>query len=541
MSEGGGITASRAGPAATAIAAALAVAAILLGAGLRVAFIGRSVMSHDEVYTVARAAGFWMSEVDAAAYPADEAVLPAGRVAAILHPERPRHGPLHVIAAIAEEEPHHAPPYYLVEWALARFGVASLAGLRAPSVLAALALILACGFIGRRLGGDALSGLLAAAVVALAPLAFAFSLEARPHLPALAALGVATAILIHAVRQEVEAGPAGAGRGAWVAYGAAVALVPYMHAAATAGVLSHAAFALLDPPPEARRRVLRRFALAAGLGALAYAPWALNGLYRHRHLGDMLAWTTRDGGALLDGWWQRAKDGRMWPDQAGLPAPTRGLLALAPLPAAVLGLRYLPRRALLIPATLAASAFAVVGAIDLARHSHASTVGRYIESSLLGLDLLLALGVAGLLRAPGAARPALGLALLAAALAAGGVSCVGVARSEAPSNVFSSYDTATIARASDARPDALVICAKDPDGTSLGRALALACTLPPDRAVLLHRPERPLHIPGSFARALVYQDATPLLPALAAAGFVERPSPAPPWVPLRFFERPSRP
>ena len=511
----------------------LALVAVVLGMTLRAGSLGRAPMSHDEVLTAERAAGRGPAEMNALAYRGE--VARAGDVAALLRPDAASHGPRAVVRSFLDEEPHHAPLFYVACWLWARASGGAIAELRALSLLAAFAAIAACFFLARELAGDARAGPIAAAVAALSPLPFGFALEARPHLAGLACLLWSSVFLVAAVRrEEAEASPAAA----WVAFALSLAATLYTYPAAGAGALALAVFAVAAPSRAARRRVVARFAIAAGAAGLAFAPWAANALARRAVIGPQLEWVagTRSLPDRMHTWLSHLAGGRV-----NLWAPVRwdhAAVAVAALAAIALGLRLLPRRAAVFALALAASAVVPLGAADLLLGGHTSHVTRYILPSIAGFDLALALGIAGLLGARALPARIAGIVLLAATLASSGSACREAAVDPAPSTHWPASETLAVVRAAAERPDALLICTAE-DGAAWGRGLALCAALPPRRRVLLEPPGHALRLPPGEAAVLVYGRADAAAPALAAAGFVERPAPpeAAPW--LRAFEQPA--
>lgn len=156
------------------------------------------------------------------------------------------------------------PLFYVLEWGWTRAFGDGEAGLRSLSALAGLLTVPVAYGIGRRAGGLARAGLVAAALVAVNPLLVWFSQEARSY--ALATLLSAVALLLVQRAQEDRRGRVLA---AW-ALAAALALATHYF---TAFVLAPQALWLLWRHPHRRGALLAVVAVAAA--GLALLPLLL--------------------------------------------------------------------------------------------------------------------------------------------------------------------------------------------------------------------------------------------------------------------------
>jgi 4-amino-4-deoxy-L-arabinose transferase-like glycosyltransferase len=267
----------------------------------------------------------------------------------------------------------HPPLQYVVAW-LAGGGAAPEAWLRAPSVGAGVATVLALGWLGRRLLGSA-TGLVAACVLALSPFHIELSQLARPYafflLFAVLSLGALVRALAHDRVRD------------WLAFSAVSALTFYTHYFGAYAFLLHAAYAggwLV----RRRFRGASRPLLAFGGVLVLLAPWSPV-LWR-------LA-AAQVGGGSLDGatLWDLLVG--VWVGQFLGPG-LGGLVGLGLVAAGLAGLRRRPGVLLGFVAWLAAP----LGLLWAFQPAH-FVAGRHLAFVLPALLLLLAHGVATLARA----------------------------------------------------------------------------------------------------------------------------------------------
>jgi hypothetical protein len=115
----------------------------------------------------------------------------------------------------------NSPPlYFLLAWAAAKLGDASV-WIRLPSLLAGTATVPVTYLLGRETVGR-IAGLIAAGIMALAPFAVFYGVEARPYALMVFFVALSTLALIHAVR------PA-ASRWWWALYVLSAAAAAYSH------------------------------------------------------------------------------------------------------------------------------------------------------------------------------------------------------------------------------------------------------------------------------------------------------------------------
>jgi 4-amino-4-deoxy-L-arabinose transferase-like glycosyltransferase len=153
----------------------------------------------------------------------------------------------------------HPPGYYLLMHAWQSIAGSGEAALRFPSVCFSLASVLLTYVLARRIAGEA-TGLLGALIVAVAPFQIMSAQEARMY-PLLGALCLASTV---GLVSSIDRG--GARR--WIGYGIASTLMVYTH---YLGLLVLVAHGLWVAGWE--RRHLRSWMACGAATALAFAPW----------------------------------------------------------------------------------------------------------------------------------------------------------------------------------------------------------------------------------------------------------------------------
>lgn len=150
------------------------------------------------------------------------------------------------------------PLHYVLAWASVRLGDDETT-IRLPSLLLGTGGVPLTYFLGREVAGR-MAGLLAAATMALSPLAIFFSTEARTYATVLFLVPLSTLALLRAVETRRAAW--------WSLYAVAAALALYAHYTAVAPVAAQAAWALWHERASPRRALIAHVAIA-----LVYLPW----------------------------------------------------------------------------------------------------------------------------------------------------------------------------------------------------------------------------------------------------------------------------
>jgi hypothetical protein len=507
--------------AAPRLAVALALAALAAGLVLRFAHLERRPFSADEMWTAYRVAGVHSSEVKA------ETIGAGPRTAAALVEFfRPRadRSALEVVRLHASDEPHHGPLFFAATRLFAKAAGDGTAALRAFAALTSCLLIPAAYLLGRDLrarGADPLAGLLLAALAAVAPALVAYGQDARPHGPALALLAWSSWMLLVACR-EGTARDLGA-------YAALVAATLLDFPAAALGFAAHAAYVAALRRSGAGAPPTRGVLLAWAAAAAVTAPWWVNLLRLHGKARGMLGWTgwPLSLAGQLDGWvvfLARCVGDPRWagapPSKAVSVASAGGLAALVAALSVAGGASLLRRAgapAAVLAAGLAASALLPLAAADLAVGGQRSSVGRHMVSSLLGVEVLLAAGIAALLGGAAPARRATGTAALALVLASALAADVAFVRSDLSWAQVKGDRVLAVIRAVGPEPGALVVWRP---GVEQGRdvVLAAARSVPPETLFQSFDPGAPA-IPPEVRRVATLGETDALAAALAAQGF----------------------
>ncbi len=203
---------------------AIIAAAVLIGAALRVPVASQSVLADElSTYWIVSAHDLW-------------------GVLTTVHSDAEITPPLSFVAGWLSTRAHMSPEL-----------------LRLPSLAAGLATIPGVFLLGRRTVGQA-AGLLAAAIVAVAPFMVYYSSEARGYALMMAIVTFSTLAMLLAVEE---------GRTRWwVVYGALSCAAMYTHYTSAFVLLVQLGW-LLWTHPEARRSAL----IANAAAAAAYLPW----------------------------------------------------------------------------------------------------------------------------------------------------------------------------------------------------------------------------------------------------------------------------
>jgi hypothetical protein len=191
-----------------------------------------------------------------------------------------------VITTVHTGGENSPPLFFLLAWATAKLGDPSV-WLRLPSVIAGALTVPLVFAVGARTVGRR-AGVVAAAIVAVAPFTVFYGIEARPYATMTCFVALSTVALLRALEDG--------SRRWWTVYALAAAAAAYTHYTAVFVLAVQAAWSLWRAG-EARRTAL----VANALVALLYVPWlpelrgkalatigALYPLGPSRVLGDLL-------------------------------------------------------------------------------------------------------------------------------------------------------------------------------------------------------------------------------------------------------------
>jgi hypothetical protein len=159
------------------------------------------------------------------------------------------------------------PLHFVLAWLGAKLGDPTV-GMRLPSLLAGAATVPATFALGRRTVGER-AALFGAAVVAIAPFALLYGVDARAY----ATLGLLSVLSTLALLRALDGG----GRGRWALFAALTLAVIYTHYAGVFVVAAQGLWAAWRHRERVRELVLAHAAVAIG-----YAPWIPSFLVQRR-------------------------------------------------------------------------------------------------------------------------------------------------------------------------------------------------------------------------------------------------------------------
>lgn len=277
LSEGG--LAGRVGLAAL-------IAVVLLGAGLRFTNLGGKVYWFDETVTSLRVSGLWEEDVYQELGRRPE-LHRAGDFERFQSPQ-PGTSWQSVVRGLAEEEPQHAPLYYV----LSRLWAEAFGG--SPAVLRGLSALLSvlgfpCAFwLALELFGSRSLAWLTLALFAVSPFEVLQAQTAREYGFWVTGILLSSAALLRALRLRT--------RGAWLGYGLCTALAMQTFAFTALVIAGQGVYVLLREHvwSTERRSFLHgavvRFAVAAGAAGLSILPW-LAALQSADQVKSATSWT----------------------------------------------------------------------------------------------------------------------------------------------------------------------------------------------------------------------------------------------------------
>ncbi len=449
--------------------------ALVAGALLRFHAPGSPWLSHDEVLTLLRSAGYQVGELDSLT--AQAGPLTFGSLQTFL-----KLSPLHpwadTLSALVDHPEH--PPLYFLMARLVREGLNdSIAALRQLSALLSLLALPVLYQLGRQVSGKTGVGAVAVLLGSVSPLQLLYAQDARPYslLVLLTALACSTYL-----RLQRRGGAANA----WL-YGLTMVSGLYTSLIFLVVLLSHGLHSWLVEGPAGHRR---RWGLAAGAAAAAFLPWLA---VIARGLGPLLqhtAWLREPADPLPAPLIRSLHWSSPFLD-LGDGAPAWLPLVLLPLLAALvwagsteLGRNGRPGGWSLLVLLLLCNSLAVA-LPDLLLGGRHSLVTRYLLPASVSVVLLVAAGLEARIRTKG--YRLVGLSLLALLVVAGAASCHTILAAETWWSRYS-FDQPAIRDQLQAQPGRVLRVVRS--SSSGGEAVALSRTLTP--TTLLFFADEPL-------------------------------------------------
>lgn len=450
--------------------------ALVLAALLRFHDPGSPWLSHDEVLTLLRSAGYQAGELDTLT--AQAGPLTFGSLQTFL-----KLSPLHpwadTLSALVNHPEH--PPLYFLMARLVRAGLNdSIAALRQLSGLLSLLALPVLYQLGRQVSGKIGVGAVAVLLGAVSPLQLLYAQDARPYslLVLLTALACSTYL-----RLQRRGGAANA----WL-YGLTMVSGLYTSLIFLVVLLSHGLHSWLVEGPAGHRR---RWGLAAGAAAAAFLPWLAVIASRLDPMLQHTAWL-REAAEPLPAPLIRSLHWSSPFLDLGDGAPAWLPLMLLPLLAALAWAGSAELRqngppggwSLLVLLLLLCNSLAVA-LPDLLLGGRHSLVTRYLLPASVSVVLLVAAGLEARIRTKG--YRLVGLSLLALLVVGGAVSCHTILAAETWWSRYS-FDQPAIRDQLQAQPGRVLRVVRS--SSSGGEAVALSRTLTP--TTLLFFADEPL-------------------------------------------------
>ena len=450
----------------------VAAIAIALGSFFRCTHLDRKVYGFDESVTLVRMSGATLPEF-VRAFSRGE-LASTGDARARFERVRPGDSAAATIRSLATDDPQHPPLYYLLERGWQRLGT-SLATERSLAVVFGMLLLPASYWLARRLF-DARAALATVALVAVSPFHVVFAQYNREYSLWALLTVVSSASLVDALRFG--------GLARFALYGVGSILALYTDPFFAYVLAAHALFVVYR---VARGRPSGAFAFAATLvlALVAYAPW-LAVIARGWHvISSTTAWNEvpLPLALMLGKWAFETSAVFVDAEYASLVYAPLALLgagiAVAAIVAGTRALRHGDGRTdegYAFAWLVVACATLPLVVPDLLLHESRSTAARYLTPTWLGIELLVAAGIASIARS----RPRTASAGLGALVLCGAFSLATSAPRE--SWWIDSHDAplVAIARHIDATPGAR-LCFVDNDESLLVLVATLAHDVPIDR------------------------------------------------------------
>jgi uncharacterized membrane protein len=254
----------------------LSIAAIVLGAFFRFHNLDRKLFWQDEVYTALRVSGHlerdYRTNFDGRMHSESEvlAFTELDRRTSDAFPAR----------ALAREDPHHAPLFYLLERLAIDIAGSSIAAYRILPAIFGCAGIVCAFFLGRRLFASTLGGFTLASLIATAPFFILYSMQAREYALLTDITLLATLAFLRARESRSTYD--------WLPYAALATLGLYTDPLFALTLAAHGAIVLVLDRRSAF--VMTRFAGSALTAAILFTPWIVNALSARANISGQLLW-----------------------------------------------------------------------------------------------------------------------------------------------------------------------------------------------------------------------------------------------------------
>ncbi len=457
---------------------------------LRFTELGRMVIWHDEVFSLARIFGISHGKLIDAIH--DGQIHTPAELLRMQQPQ-PGNGLSETLQAL-EEHPEHSPLYYLIGWGVARWVDEPIVALRGASAVLGLLLFPAIYWLGRELVGRRFAWL-SVALASVSPVYFLYAREARQYALWIALMAAASAALLALLRRR--------NLRYFLIYTLLLILALYTHLITAMMMISHALF-IFGLHHRRRGELLQaaKWVIPAwGFALLAFTPW-LNVIVEQREAfqtftGWMKTETMLDN--LVASWLGTLT-------HLVIDLPMEGALAsaivLTALVVSIQSMRHAPRELQIFTGSLILVPLLLIVLPDLLQGGRRSMEPRYLLPLLLSLGLILAWGfTSGLSSLKQSTRRISGLMLCV--LLVGGLGSQGViAYADSWWTKSFSAENVAFARLVNRANKPLIIGSST--AVSGGEIVSLAHRLAPHVRILMENPATPLTVPVGYAEIFTF-------------------------------------
>ena len=369
------------------------IVAVVIGVFFRCYAIDRKIYGADETVSLLRVAGTTIPLAKNAV--ASGSLHSTDDVRDRLEQIGPGSSPIATVRSLVVDDPQHPPLFYLLLNVWQIFGT-SVTAERSLAALFALLLLPAAYWCANELAGRT-AGLVTLALVAVSPFHVLFAQENREYsLWALLTVVASGALLVALAR---------GGTWRWAGYALAAIAGLYTLPLFIYVLAAHGAYVVLR---AARARTFpTSYLVASAVAAIAYAPWLAVIATQWKLVVTTTEWNAAAlPPRLLFAKWAFEISGVFFDaEYVRLALTPLAIVTMAIVAAAaIVALRRMERTAAAFVVFLIAATALPLVIPDLVLHQSRSTAARYLTSTWIGLELLVAAGLAVALGGPRRAR-----------------------------------------------------------------------------------------------------------------------------------------
>jgi uncharacterized membrane protein len=492
---------------------------VILATGLFFRFtnLDKKVYWNDEVGMTVKLSGHTVGEMINQLFDGGEIGVEDLHKYQRVSPEKPVRD---TIIALATEDAHLPPLYYLLARLWARIFGDSVQAIRSLSAVISLLVFPCVYWLCRELFESPLTGWLAVALMAVSPFHVLYAQEAYQYSLWTVTVLLASAALLWALRVQT-------GR-SWAIYTASVAMGLYTHLLFGLVVIAHGVYVAgmnlgkINPKEFRLPKALVSYLLATVTGLFAFSPWAAVIIVKHTRIQP--SWLTKDISFFdrLEQW--SYNFGSVFLDTGGylygIGSPTIEKISLTILALAGYSIWFVcsrtEKRTWLFVVTLTGSVFISLALADLIWGGGRSAVARYLIPSYLGVQLAFAHLLAFRIVSVGLLQRKIWQAVMAVVMTAGIASCAISAQAETWWNKAGSRTIPELARIINRFPGPLVI--SDSSGLNPGNVVSLSYLVEPKVRFRLVVPPNVPTIPDGFSDVFLFNPSESLRQALQTDG-----------------------